>query len=178
MAAQPARSDGGVAPQGCPPGDEYVAVSQSDVWQATSLASAWQDGGPAGATISYTDSGSWSVGVTISASISVSASAIIASSEATFGVDLTASYSHSESWSHSLNVPAGQTWRLVRTHKAKKISFKLYRDTSGCTTSIYTGYIIASIVNWSSTSYCWKGDKSPATSWWTPDSSGGCSAGS
>lgn len=160
---------GGVVPgnsqvRSCIAGTTYAMTSKTAGWMPTNVGSTWING-PGNATYSSTITATSSF--TYSGSVTVSASSVVASAEATFGIDYGTSISRSSSWSYSLPVPAGQQGRVLLLKNVHKIVFTKYVDNPNCTTTTSIGLVAyVPTASKDNSSYCWTIDIAPAkTSW-------------
>ena len=146
--------------QGAIPGTANVVGLRSNVF------SAWLTGpGTISRSVSTTDSSSY----TLSGSYSFSISDLISSASYTFGVSLSRSVEKSSTWSYSLNVPRGETARVMVWKKALHFEVGTYAFDGSChMTWSHKEWMNAPYRSSGNGSYLYKLDVSPGhktTSW-------------
>lgn len=103
-----------------PPNDQQLSYkfrNKEIVYHPTSLMSAWQVGGYGG-SITYNKTATKEVNASVTATVSAEAGVIFAKASTSLGVTVGGSYSRSESWSHTMNLPANKNrmYRMRQYH--------------------------------------------------------------
>lgn len=105
----------------------YRFKDKSLVYYSTNVASDWVIF-PQGGSISYSKSKTAQLSVSTTATVSTEANAIFAKASASLGVTVGGSWSKSQTWTYSANVPADRAhrYRLHMYHYAANFSVRKY----------------------------------------------------
>jgi len=99
-------------------------------------------------SISYTKTKTAEVNASVTAEVGAEAGVVFAKASASIGTTVGGSYAKSQTWSYSLNVPAGKTARMVLSHEARGFTVtKVQLDAGGCKAvrTIYSSNVVAPI---------------------------------
>jgi hypothetical protein len=115
----------------------YRFKDRTTVFHPTNLASQWVHL-PNGGSITYNQTKTKEVNAATTATVSAEAGAIFASASASFGLTIGGSYSKSDSWNYTANVPrdADHRYRLHQYHYS--LTFKVMKKRWSTSTCAYT----------------------------------------
>ncbi|GAA1652937.1 hypothetical protein [Actinoplanes couchii] len=121
---------------------QYTFKDKKHTSLATNLKSAWVEGP---ANITYTKTATSTVSAQVTATVSAEAGIVFAKASSSLGVTVGASYSKSEQWSYSKNVPKGKDGQLRMYHDALGFTVtKKVWDGSRCDfRHVYTSKVVA-----------------------------------
>ena len=157
-------------PLACISGTSYSTYNRRPGYAPTTETS-YQVAGPGTIGYTVTDTASQTFGV--DSSVTVSASAIIATAEATAGVNYSYTTSVSRAWSYTTTIPAGRTGQMAVFHAADAWGVDKIVDLPTCnsetTTNITAVIPLASTAN---TTFCVLRDFYPYRTAWQSTCSG------
>ena len=107
----------------------YTVTSKAWTWKATSLTSSYVRGP---GSVSLTKGRTWTVSASATGTTSAEAGVIFAKASASVSVTLGGSYSGTQSFTYTLNVPAGKTQRLQQYKRALKFTIVKKRVVAPC----------------------------------------------
>ncbi|ONI76067.1 hypothetical protein ALI144C_35800 [Actinosynnema sp. ALI-1.44] len=107
----------------------YSFSGVSKAWLPTSLRSDYLTGP---GSITFSRNTTSSVNASITGTTSAEAGVIFAKASVSIGITVGASYSRSDTWSYTANVPSGQTKRLQQFKEARKMTVKKTQIVAPC----------------------------------------------
>lgn len=108
----------------------YTFGPKTATWRATNLSSSYVKGP---GSVSLTKGRTWTVSASVTASVSAEAGVVFAKASTSLGITVGASYSGTQSFTYTLNVPKGKTQRLQQYKRAYKFTVTKKRIVAPCT---------------------------------------------
>ncbi len=122
-------------------GPHYSFSKVSTHWKRTNLRSSYIKGP---GSVSLTKGRTWTVSASMTATVSAEAGIVFAKASASVGVTVGASYSGTQSFTYTLNVPKKQVRALQQYKRAKTFTVRKYYVDHSCNSkTIYTARVTA-----------------------------------
>ncbi|GAB2979519.1 hypothetical protein [Nocardioides montaniterrae] len=128
----------------CPPPDSsaqyiYKFANKTTTYHSTNLASDWVYW-PQGGSINYTKNTTGTTSASVTATVSAEAGVIFAKASTSFGITVGKTWSKSQVWSYTANVPSGTGYRYRLHMYHYSLNFDVMKKTWSYGTCGYINY--------------------------------------